>query len=81
MTAEQIKKLAAAGLSVEQISAVAEIMEPKSETRRYPYYPPGARGEEWPGKSLGLPKDHLVAIKPPETANDYGFHSESQFER
>jgi len=60
MTAEQIKKLAAAGLTVEQIAAVAEIMEPRGprqattaevmqhiHTVNPPlHYPPGARGPE-----------------------------------
>lgn len=57
MTAEQIKKLAAAGLTVEQIAVVAEVMEPASDVARdkpAPYYPPGCRGPEkktWPTES------------------------------
>lgn len=80
MTAEQIKKLAAAGLTVEQIAAVAEIMEPRGprqattaevmqhiHTVNPPlHYPPGARG---------------TAGGPSPDINDYGFRSEPQTER
>lgn len=70
MTAEQIKKLAAAGLTVEQIAAVAEIMEPREGHLGGMWgvmKPPGARGERtWPGKDLGLPEGHLVHLTRPE---------------
>lgn len=75
MTAEQIKKLAAAGLTVEQIAAVAEIMEPQGHLGGLwgAMKPPGARkwpespGDEyWEGKELGLPKGHLVHLTRPK---------------
>jgi len=73
MTSDQIKKLAAAGLTVEQIAVVADILNEALNEQKshgslggsfFTQKPPGAR--DWPGKEWGLPEDHLLHITRPE---------------